>query len=129
MTKRRRPWARCDGLTDKATRETRLAFLVASDYGRLYAYKEETQLARRAMFLPRLVTNPSLQAVAMIRLCLAGPRSLHWLWRSLLIAKHAIDIHPAIEIGPGLELPHPLAIVIGGTAVLGRNVVLHHLVT
>lgn len=113
----------------RARNNRRLGSLVAADYERLYAYKRESRMARALMFAPRMITNPSLHAALLIRFYLASPRHLHWLWRNILIAKHSIDVHPAIEIGPGLELPHPVAIVIGGTTVIGRNVVLCQNVT
>lgn len=118
-----------EAAASRARNNRRLGSLVASDYQRLYSYKHEQRLAHVLMFAPRMITNPSLHAALLIRLYLAGPRQLHWLWRNILIAKHSIDVHAAVEIGPGLELPHPVAIVIGGTTVIGRNVVLCQNVT
>lgn len=79
------------------------------------------------MFVPRLVHNPSLHATVILRLTLAGPRFLFGLWRTLLIAKHGIDVEGPVEIGPGLLLPHPISIVIGRGTRIGSNVrILNH---
>ena len=67
-------------------------------------------------------------------------RLAHPLWRaglhtlSRLIMQTArwltgIEIHPAAEIGEGFFADHGMGIVIGQTAILGRNVTLYHGVT
>lgn len=76
------------------------------------------------LFIPRLLHNPCLHATAMIRLASASPEWMLGLWRTLLIAKHSIDISSKIEIGPGLVLPHPVGIGIGSTVRLGADVTL-----
>jgi serine O-acetyltransferase len=40
-----------------------------------------------------------------------------------------IDIHPAATIGPGLFIDHGTGVVIGSTAIVGRNVTIYHGVT
>ena len=50
------------------------------------------------------------------------------IWRKVLISKHAIDIQPGIEIGPGLRLPHPIGILIGPGMVIGSDVTIHQFV-
>jgi serine O-acetyltransferase len=78
------------------------------------------------LFLPRLLINPSLHATALMRIALMGPRFLHGLWRTILIAKHSIDVQPNIEIGPGLVLPHPIGVNLGWGLRIGTNVTLLH---
>lgn len=117
--------------------DARLLSLVISDY---VAYYSPTSTRRRwelrttnrahspaelaLLFLPRMLTNPCLHATAMMRIALGGPRFLHGVWRTILIAKHSIDIQPNIEIGPGLVLPHPVGIILGWGLRIGRNVTL-----
>jgi serine O-acetyltransferase len=45
-------------------------------------------------------------------------------WRTVLIAKHSIDISQNMEIGPGLMLPHPVGIALGASVRVGSNVTL-----
>ena len=40
-----------------------------------------------------------------------------------------VEIHPAAQIGPGLFIDHAAGVVIGETAVVGRDVTLYHGVT
>jgi serine acetyltransferase len=81
------------------------------------------------LFLPRLIHNPCLHATVMLRLALASPKFTLGLWRTLLIAKHSIDIQGDIEIGPGLKLMHPFGIVLGWGVRIGSNVSILHSVT
>ncbi|HEY2327592.1 MAG TPA: hypothetical protein VGH52_08930 [Gaiellaceae bacterium] len=78
---------------------------------------------------PRLLLNPSLQAVVLIRFAIAGPRSLHWFWRNILIWKHSIEVMYRPLIGPGLLLPHPFGITIAKGVRIGRGVTIMHLVS
>ncbi|MDE2355134.1 MAG: serine O-acetyltransferase [Alphaproteobacteria bacterium] len=67
-------------------------------------------------------------------------RIAHWLWRrgrealafylqSRMSEQFQVDIHPAARIGEGAFFDHGTGIVIGETAVIGRNVSLLHGVT
>jgi serine O-acetyltransferase len=79
------------------------------------------------LFFPRVLNNPCLHATIMIRLAMAGPRWMIGFWRTVLIAKHSMDINPIMEIGPGLMLPHPVGILLGqGLRVGSRVTILHH---
>lgn len=69
-----------------------------------------------------------MHAVIAIRLALAGPRPLFFLWRNTLIAKHSIDVAPGCEIGPSLTLPHPMGVVLA-SGVIGSGVKLFQNVT
>lgn len=87
----------------------------------------ESRLRLALLFIPRLLHNPCLHATALIRLAMASPRFTLGLWRTLLIAKHSIDINPQMEIGPGLVLPHPVGILLGLGLRVGKGVtILHH---
>lgn len=67
-------------------------------------------------------------------------RVANWLWRqqrralALFLQNRIaevfdIDIHPAATIGSGLMVDHGTGVVIGATAILGRNVSMLHSVT
>lgn len=73
--------------------------------------------------------NPSLHAAMLIRIALAGPRPLFFVWRNVLIAKHAMDIAPSCLVGPGLNLPHPFGLVLGRGVRIGSDVLLYQNVT
>lgn len=53
------------------------------------------------------------------------PRFLSQLARMLT----GIEIHPGAKIGPGLFIDHGMGVVIGGTAEIGRNVLIYQGVT
>src|SRR4051794_18776104 len=115
---------------DRAEDPRGLLGLVISDYLAATAGAEESPRRLALMFVPRLLNNPSLQATLIVRLTLRSPRFMFGLWRSLLIAKHSIDVEGPVEIGPGLMLPHPIGIVLGRGTRIGRNVrILNHVVT
>jgi serine O-acetyltransferase len=106
-----------------------LVGLIVSDYLAHYGPRNESSRRLALLFLPRVATNPCLHATVLLRLATRGARPLLAFWRTLLIAKHSIDVHPDIEIGPGLELPHPVGIVFGAGVRIGRNVTIFHHVT
>lgn len=103
--------------------------LIKTDYAAQYDYKQESARRRRLLAVPRILANPSLHAVIMIRFALAGPRPLFFLWRNILIAKHSIDVAPGCEIGPGLKLPHPIGVVLASGVKVGSDVKLFQHVT
>jgi serine O-acetyltransferase len=74
------------------------------------------------LFVPRLLNNPCLHATVLLRLALRSPTFMLGFWRTLLIAKHSIDIQREIEIGPGLLLVHPFGIGLGARLHIGSNV-------
>lgn len=73
--------------------------------------------------------HPSVRACFLIRLCCSAPGPLYWIARNALIALHSIDVGRGAQIGPGLTLPHPMAIVIGKGVVIGKNARIYHGVT
>jgi serine O-acetyltransferase len=105
---------------------TGLLPLIISDYVAMYREKDESPSRMALLFLPRLAQHPALHATTMIRLALAAPKFLFGIWRTLLIAKHSIDINRDMKIGPGLMLPHPVNVVLGWGLVLGANVTILH---
>jgi serine acetyltransferase len=103
----------------------RFLSLIRSDYDTYYAFKEESPAALRVKYLPRLLTDPSMHAVVLVRLMQLSPKWLAWAWRRLMISMHACDIPRECEIGPGFQMPHPVGICIGANTRIGRNVVIH----
>ncbi|MGI8557684.1 MAG: serine acetyltransferase [Solirubrobacteraceae bacterium] len=91
--------------------------------------RHESKRRLALMFIPRMLHNPCLHATLLLRLALRSPKFMMGFWRTALIAKHTIDIQGGIEIGPGLLLPHPLGIVLGWQARIGRDVTILHSVT
>lgn len=70
------------------------------------------------------LADPSLQAVLLVRLVLASPGRLLFLWRIVTIARFRMEIFRA-EVGPGLHLPHPFGIIFARGTRLGRGVTVH----
>lgn len=127
---------------EAAQRGDSLLALIISDYVAYYGprtrarrrwsigagFRNESPRRLALMFIPRLINNPSLHATVLIRLASRGPRLLLGFWRTVLIAKHSIDITQDMEIGPGLVLPRPVGIGLGATVRIGSNVTIFHYV-
>lgn len=111
---------------DQRRRGGGLRRLIVSDYLACYHQRGESPRRLALLFGPRLLANPELHATALMRIALSGPRALFPLWRTVLLAKHSIDIMPEIEIGPGLRLPHPFGICLGWALVIGTGVTIYH---
>jgi serine O-acetyltransferase len=73
--------------------------------------------------LPLLIlTNPSIRAVALMRLAASSTGFSYTLWRNLLMALHGCDVASgAIIIGP-IDCPHPVGIVFGTGVRVGAGV-------
>lgn len=130
-------WRRFEAMfANDAPPDASLLRLIISDYVAYYgpntrqrvkwsvagSWREDSSRKLALLFGPRVLHNPCLHATVMLRLASRSPNFTLGLWRTLLIAKHSIDISGPIEIGPGLVLPHPVGIGIGATVRIGRNV-------
>jgi serine acetyltransferase len=103
--------------------------LIRSDYDR-HADLHGDDPRTRALKAPiRHVTNTSLRAQLLIRICCASPRWLHWFFRSLLITLHSSEIVYGAQIGPRMHIPHPYGIGIGGEVRIGSDVTICQNVT
>jgi serine O-acetyltransferase len=125
---------------DRSRRAGSLLELIVSDYVAYYvatparerwgvagSLRQESSRRLALLFLPRMAHNPCLHATVLLRLAMRSPHFTLGLWRTVLIAKHSIDMHARMEIGPGLVLPHPHGITFGWGARLGRDVtILQH---
>lgn len=87
------------------------------------------------LWLRLLLLTPGFQLVLSVRmqrklghipLIGKGLRRLLWYWTTL---NFGCDIDPNAKIGPGLYIPHPTGIVVGGDTVMGCNVTLLQNVT
>lgn len=127
---------------DQPLRGDGLLSLIISDYLAFYgstpsrdrsgvagSHKRYSIRKQALLFVPRVLHNPCLHATILIRLTVWSPRVLLGFWRTVLIAKHGIDIHWNMRIGPGLVLPHPMGIVLGWGLKIGRNATILHNVT
>lgn len=120
----------------EAPRSGGLVSLIASDYLAYYGsptparVKWNVWASRKGgsprrlalLFLPRLLSNPCMHATLLLRLATHTPAPLISFWRTILIAKHSIDVQRDLEIGPGLLLPHPFGIGFGSGVRIGSNV-------
>jgi serine O-acetyltransferase len=84
---------------------------------------------RKLLALPRLLVNPSLQAVMVLRIANASPRATWWIWRNFFVRLHSMDWSGPLQIGPGFEIPHPVGIMLLHGSKIGANVGLAHNVT
>lgn len=108
---------------------SRVLALIRSDYDAWADLRRDGPRRRRLLMLPRMLLNPSMHAVVLVRLANGAPRWSHWLWRNILIWKHSMDIVHRSDIGPGLILPHPFNIAIAPGVRVGRRVIITHSVS
>jgi serine O-acetyltransferase len=102
--------------------------LIYADYQAFYRFRAESRW-RLALLAPlRMLVNPSMHAVILIRIWIASPRPTAFIWRNILIAKHSIDVFGKPSIGPGLMLSHPFGIVLDNVTI-GKDVLMTHNVT
>jgi serine O-acetyltransferase len=89
----------------------------------------------RAVLALRLLIIPGFQLMLMLRLQRRlgkipvvgkGLRMLLWYVTTIYFS---CDIDPQAELGPGLYLPHPVGIVIGGATKIGAQVAINQNVT
>lgn len=102
---------------------------IYADYLAYYQHRLEPRSRLRLLAPLRMLVNPSIHATILIRIALASPKPLAFVWRNVLISKHSIDIDRDCVIGPGLMMSHPFGIVLGGGVTIGANVLLSHNVT
>jgi serine O-acetyltransferase len=80
-----------------------------------------------------LMSYPFVEAIATHRLAhelyLAGIPLLPRMMNEVAHGRTGVDIHPGATIGPGFFIDHGTGVVIGETAVIGRNVKLYQGVT
>lgn len=127
-TVRGRPFHEVKSISELPKSEYTLWQLIWSDYCAQYGYKHESPNKRALMFLPRMITNASLHATTLIRLCGETPVWTWWFWRRLIMILHGCEVLDSTRFGPGLRCPHPVGIVMGFLQG-GQNVVLQSNVT
>ncbi|MCW3000028.1 MAG: hypothetical protein JWN65_3577 [Solirubrobacterales bacterium] len=114
---------------DPAEREYGLLELIRSDYTFYCDLTQEPQKTRMLKAPLRLLINTSLRAGILFRITCASPRWMHWFWRSVLNTVHSSEVVYGAKIGPGLHLPHPYGIGIGGQVRIGHGVTICQNVT
>ena len=103
----------------------------------LYRYvprgAESAGIERLLRFLATMCLHPGWHAVFSVRLAQFLRRirlyPLSWLvyrWNMLIFS---VDIHPAVSLGPGLWMPHPIGIVMARDAIIGRGCTVYQNVT
>ena len=110
--------------------------LVWSDYCAHFAERPEPA-TRAALKLPlRLLFNPSLQLALLVRLAQRGPGLIHHPIRWLQVAIFSSECYwfrgsqaVRIEIGPGINFPHPSNIIVGAGTKIGAGVTIYNNVT
>ncbi|MCW3000019.1 MAG: Serine acetyltransferase-like protein [Solirubrobacterales bacterium] len=112
------------------TSQSSVLDLYRSDYYAHCSHKApESARRRRLLALPRLLVNPSLQAVLVLRIANASPRATWWFWRNFFVRLHSMDWSGKLEIGPAFEIPHPIGILLAAGSRIGTGVGLGHNVT
>jgi serine acetyltransferase len=105
--------------------------LVWSDYEASIVEKFEPPGRAKALFLPRLLLNPSLQLALLVRLAQKGPSVLLNLIRFLQVTVFSSEIwgfkgENGIVLGPGIFFPHPFNIIIGFGTQIGAGVTIYN---
>lgn len=96
--------------------------LVFSDFLRYRANLKPTwpRVLARCLFLPGLVACILLRAQQ--KLFAKKLVRLAYLLRTVGVVLFSADFVPGMEIGPGLYLPHPMGVTMGGGLRIGDNV-------
>jgi serine acetyltransferase len=106
--------------------------LVLSDCRAHHTDREESGLRFMLLLLPRLLYNPSLQLAFLVRAAQCGPSMIRHPVRWLQVVLFSSEIYwfgkgeDSIQIGPGLNLPHPINVIIGAGATIGSNVSIYN---
>jgi serine O-acetyltransferase len=107
-----------------------IAHVIRSDFGRAgdSSMRPYIRLLRRAMFAPAPAAFPACIRLAQLARARGWRRSAGWM-RSHMERRFGCYVHPGAWIGPGLQTPHPVGIVIGCGSRLGSGVTLYQHVT
>jgi serine O-acetyltransferase len=103
----------------------------------LYRYvpkgAESRGIEKVLRFLAAMCIHPGWRAVYNLRLSQLFRRlrlyPLSWLMYRWNMFAFSVDIHPAVSIGAGLWMPHPVGIVIARDAVIGCECTIYQNVT
>lgn len=101
---------------------------LSRDADRFFSRWGQSRKPRWMLWIRLLLLTPGFQFVMLLRfqrwlgrLPLVGKalRRFGWYWTTILFSS---DVDPEVRIGPGLYVPHPTGIVIGGSVVIGADV-------
>jgi serine O-acetyltransferase len=105
--------------------------LVWSDY--LFHNADDGESIKHAalLFLPRMLLNPSLQLALTVRIAQCGPSFLTPIVRWLQVVLFSSEIYyfksdNPIRIGPAINFPHPICVLIGPGSEIGSNVAIYN---
>lgn len=90
------------------------------DYIRSHLLAKGRKLTR-GRFLKALLRRTG-RLYLLLRVALGGNPIGAAAARHLLRSRFTIELGRLVKIGPGIQMPHPMNIIIGGHAVLGENV-------
>jgi serine O-acetyltransferase len=105
--------------------------LLWSDY-RSHLGREESARRMACLAPLRFLFNPSLQFSFLLRLAQRGPQLLHHPIRWLQVVLFSSEIYwfrgdeERIQIGPRVNFPHPIGIIIGPGTVIGAGVTIYN---
>lgn len=102
--------------------------MLSRDAERFFSRWGASRKPRWVLWARLLLLTPGFQFVVLLRLQRAaaqipvvgkGVRRIIWYWTTIFFSS---DVDPEVQLGPGLYVPHPLGIVIGGSVTIGSNV-------
>lgn len=108
------------------------ARLVWSDYRAHHSDRAERLLRAVLLWPPRLFFNPSLQLALLVRIAQRSPGFLRLPIRWVQVVFFSSEIYwfqgndERIRIGPGINFPHPMNIIIGPGSKIGSNVTIYN---
>lgn len=105
--------------------------LVWSDYVAQAVEPGEPSWLSKALLLPRLAVNPSLQFAFLLRVAQKGPRLIQYPVRWLQVVLFSSEVYwfnrpGGIVFGPAATFPHPNGIIIGPGTRIGASVTIYH---
>lgn len=105
--------------------------LVWCDYEATLVEKQEPGWLSKALLVPRLLLNPSVQLAVLVRLAQRGPKVLLHPIRFIQVIFFSSEIwefrgENPIVLGPGVEFPHPFNIIIGRGTKIGAGVTIYN---
>jgi serine O-acetyltransferase len=77
----------------------------------------------------QFIIHPSHAALWLFRIAAQGPRLLSIIGRQFLFVTYGCDVQHGATLSPGILLPHPIGIVIGGGCRVESDVTLYQHIT
>lgn len=77
----------------------------------------------------QFIIHPSHPALWLFRIAARGPKPLSIVARQLLLVTYSCDVQQGAALSPGILLPHPVGMVIGGGCHVESDVMLYQHIT